>query len=79
MLIEATRRSTKAAVTRIREAFLEFDRIVFKDVDVPAETAYSVIRDGRTWVLALNDPSVGAVYLPEREDDCGAIEWDCGD
>ena len=73
-IIEATRRASKTAVSRIRDAFIEFDRIVFKDVDVPAERAYSVIRDGKTWVLAFEDPTVHLSQL-----DCGAIEWDCGD
>ena len=78
MFIEATRRVSRASVNRIREAFLEFDRVVFKDVDVSAESAYTVVRDGRTYVLAFEDPSVPAQpsWGPETEE--WTPEEECG-
>jgi hypothetical protein len=60
ILIEASRRATRAAVERLREAFLEYDRVVFKEVTPAAEDAYVVIREGKgRYVLALVDPTVG--------------------
>ena len=58
IVIEASRRASRAAVNRVRSAFIEFDRVAFKDVDIPAEEAYVVIRQGRTFVLAVDDPSL---------------------
>ena len=58
-ILEKTRRATRTAVERIRDAFIEFDVVAFKEVDIPAEQAYEVVRDGRTYVLAVNDPSLG--------------------
>lgn len=71
MLIEASRRVSRAATERIREALIEYDQLVFKNVqqDVPAESAFSIVRDGRTYVLAFEDPSI-------EEDE---LERDCGD
>lgn len=70
MLIEASRRVSRAATERVRDALIEYDRVVFKDVqqDVPAESAFSIVRDGRTYVLAFEDPSIEP---DELERDCG--------
>ena len=68
LYIEASRRVSRAAVSRIRDAFTEYDRVVFKDVDL--EDTYEIVRDGRTYVLAINDPTL----IPEQEEylhDCG--------
>jgi hypothetical protein len=68
-IIEATRRVSRTSVARIRDAFLEYDHVVFKDVYIRAEDAYQVVRDGRTYVLAFTDPTID--YEPiERE--CGS-------
>lgn len=71
MLIEASRRVSRTAVERVRDALIEYDRIAFKavQVDVPAEQAFNVIRDGRTYVLAFEDPSI----------DEEPLTYDCGD
>lgn len=70
MFIESSRRVSRAAVERIRSTLIEYDRVVFKDVqqDVPAENAFSIVRDGRTYVLAFEDPTIEA---DELERDCG--------
>jgi len=57
MLIEASRRVSRASVARIRDAFIELDKVVFQDVDVSAEDAFQIVRDGRTYVLSFEDPS----------------------
>jgi hypothetical protein len=58
LVIEATRRVSRAPVARIREAFIEFDRAAFKDVYIKPEEAYKVVKDGRTYVLACTDPTI---------------------
>lgn len=58
LIIEASRRVSRVAVERVRDALIEYDRIAFKDVDYPAEEAFQIIRQGRTYVLAVTDPSL---------------------
>lgn len=67
LIIEATRRASRATVSRIRDAFVEYDRIVFKDVSL--EDTYEIVREGRSYVLAINDPTIE--QLPEQLYDCG--------
>ena len=80
-IIEATRRASRTAATRVMNALVEYDQIVFKDVSVEAspKEAFQVVKDGRTYAVAFNDPSV-----PECVPDSWgpeADEWvrDCGD
>jgi len=86
MLIETSRRVSRKAVERVRSALIEYDRIAFKDVqmDLPAEQAFQVVRDGKTYVLSFEDPSVEAIPQPtEVASSWGpeTEEWerDCGD
>jgi len=58
LIIEASRRVSRAAVERIRDALIEYDKVAFKNVDIPAEEAFVVIRQGRTYVLAVEDPTL---------------------
>jgi hypothetical protein len=58
IILEATRRTSRAAVERLRQAFIEYDRIVFKEVHPPAEDAYKIVRQGRHYVVTLNDPTI---------------------
>lgn len=71
MLIEATRRVSRKSVERIRDAFLEFDHAVFKNVEVRAEDAYQVVRVGRQFVLAFEDPSL-TIEPDEHLRECGS-------
>jgi len=70
MFIEASRQVSRSAVERVRDALIDYDRIVFRDVqfDVPAEQAFSIVRDGGTYVLTFEDPTFEP---PELERDCG--------
>ena len=72
LIIEASRRVSKNAVSRIRDAFIEFDHVAFKDVYITAEDAYQVIRQGRTYVLAVNDPTLPDEQFEPLEADCGS-------
>jgi hypothetical protein len=58
LIIEASRRVSRAAVERVRDALIEYDRIAFKNVDYPAEDAFIVIRQGRSYVLGFEDPTL---------------------
>lgn len=60
MLIEASRRVSRVACERIRKALIEYDRVAFKEVqkDLPAERAFSVVKEGRTFVVRVNDPTI---------------------
>ena len=69
-VIEATRRVSRAAVARMQDAFVEYDRVVFHGVDL--EGTYEIVREGRTYVLAVNDPTVTVVEEDERLYDCGS-------
>lgn len=73
-IIEATRRASRSAVLRIRDALIEYDSIVFKDVSVEAapQNAFKVVWDKGTYVVAFNDPSV----VEEEPEDFGR---DCFD
>lgn len=68
MFLEATRRTSRAACERVLRAITEFDNIVFKEVDVTTDEAFEVVRDGRSYVVAFNDPSIEP---EELERDCG--------
>lgn len=68
MLLEATRRTSRAACERVLRAITEYDTVVFKEVDVTTDEAFAVVRDGRTFVVAFNDPSIEP---EELERDCG--------
>lgn len=58
-VIEASRRTSRAAVERIRKTFLEYDRVVYKEVQPPAEKVYTVVRTGkREFALSVDDPSL---------------------
>ncbi len=70
MFIEATRRASRAAVDRIREALVEYDSVVFADVDLEPEDVFQTVRDGGTYVVAFNDPTIPEP-VEERTYDCG--------
>ena len=65
-ILERTRRSTRAAAERIREALIELDELfqtyhVFHqqiDEEASAPSVYQVIADHGTYVVALDDPSM---------------------
>jgi hypothetical protein len=63
-IIEATRRTKRSYVERIKAAFAEWDRILFKQVTPRPEDCYLVIRDKGTYVLAITDPTIPD---PDRE------------
>ena len=69
LILEATRRVSRAAVARIQEAFVEYDRVVFRGVDL--EGTYEIVREGRSYVLAVNDPTIAAIDEQEALFDCG--------
>lgn len=58
MIIEASRAKTRRTVERSRRMFCEWDRVLFKQVDIPPEDCYKVVKQGRTYVLEITDPSV---------------------
>ena len=68
LVIEASRRVSRAAIERVRDALIEYDRIAFKNVYIPAEDAFMIIRQGRTYVLAVNDPTLESSWGPETEE-----------
>jgi hypothetical protein len=71
-LIEATRRASRAAVAQLRAAIVEYDRIVFSEVDVAPDEAFRIVFDNNSYVLAFNDPSfVEPTNEEERTYDCG--------
>ena len=60
IILEASRRASKSAAERLRRVLMDYDRVVFRDVFPPAEQAIKVVRDKGTYVLTIDDPSVGA-------------------
>ena len=66
IFLESSRRATKAAAEKVRAALIELDELfqtyeVFRnpiDEQVAAPAAYQVVRDGKEYVVALDDPSM---------------------
>lgn len=63
MFIEATRRASRAATQKILNALVEYDQIVFTDVDMGPDEAFEIVRDQGQYVVALVDPTVGEFEL----------------
>ena len=63
LVIEASRSASRAVVERFLKAFTQYDKVVFKDVDLGY--TYEIVQEGRIYVLAINDPTIEVLY------DCG--------
>ena len=66
IILSTTRRASKSAAEKVRVALIELDELfqtyqVFQypiDDQVAAQSVYLIVRDGKEYVVALDDPTL---------------------